>query len=169
MMRASLVQARERVEFETAGAIDLSWTPWRRIMLSARDNIWTLVDAEDYAWLSANIWNVSWGKSCPWKKYAKRNVGPARETLRMHREIAIWNDPRSARFMASHHVDHGNGNGLDNRWRDRPGSCGNLKWATPKQNAANRFARADIPSLDSIVLQLLAGLGPRPENAEIPF
>src|SRR5438552_8437455 len=169
MMRASLVQARERIEFETADLVDLSWTPWRRIMLSARENIWALVDAEDFPWLSENVWNVSWGKSCPWKKYAKRNVGPDRATLRMHREIMIRNDPRSDRFMSTHHVDHGNGNGLDNRWRDRPGCPGNLSWATPKQNAANRFQRADIPSLDSIVLQLLAELGPRPEIVEVPF
>ena len=169
MMRASFVQARERVAFETADLVDLSWTPWRRIMLSARENIWTLVDAEDFPWLSENVWNVSWGKGCPWKKYAKRNVGPDRATLRMHREITILHDPRAERFMSTHHVDHGNRNGLDNRWRERAGIPGNLGWATPKQNAANRGARADIPSLESIVLELLAALGPRPDIQEVPF
>jgi hypothetical protein len=162
MMRASLVQARERIEFNTAELVDLSWTPWRRIMLSARENIWTLVDVEDYAWLSENIWNVSWGSRTPWQKYAKRNVGRDRATLRMHREIMIKADPRCELFMAANPVDHGNGQTLDNR-------RANLAWVSKAENLANRHPRASIPSLDSIVLQLLAGLGPRPENAEIPF
>src|SRR6266478_6834271 len=162
MMRASVVQARERIEFETADLVDLSWTPWRRIMLSARENIWTLVDADDYAWLSQNIWNVAWGSRTPWQKYAKRNVGPDRATLRMHREIMVKADPRDDAFMAAHPVDHGNGQTLDNR-RD------NLAWISKAQNAANRHSRASILSLDSIVLQLLAELGPRPEIAEVPF
>jgi len=162
MTRAGVVQARERVEFETADLVDLSWTPWRRIMLSARENIWALVDAEDYDWLSLNVWNVSWGSRTPWQKYAKRNVGPDRATLRMHREVMIRSAPCSERFMATHHVDHINGQTLDNRRV-------NLRWATKRQNAGNRTPRAAIPSLDSIVLQLLAQLGPRPEIAEVPF
>lgn len=162
MMRAALIEARERVEFETTDMVDLSWTPWRRIMLSARENIWTLVDAEDHAWLSANIWNVSWGSRTPWQKYAKRNVGVDRATLRMHREIMIKADPRSETFIASHPVDHGNGQTLDNRKL-------NLGWISKAQNAANRHPRASIPSLESIVLQLVAGLGPRPPIHEVPF
>jgi HNH endonuclease len=162
MTRAGVVQARERVEFETADLVDLSCTPWRRIMLSARENIWALVDVEDHAWLSSNIWNVSWGSRTPWQKYAKRNVGADRATLRMHREIMIRSAPRSERFMATHHVDHINGQTLDNRRV-------NLRWATKRQNAGNRTPRAAIPSLDSIVPQLLAQLGPRPEIGEVPF
>lgn len=162
MMRASLVEARERIAFETADLVDLSWTPWRRIMLSARENIWALVDAEDFPWLSENVWNVSWGSRTPWQKYAKRNVGPDRATLRMHREIMIKADPRRDTFMSSHPVDHGNGQTLDNR-------RANLAWVSKAQNLANRHPRASIPSLDSIVLQLLAELGPRPELTEVPF
>jgi hypothetical protein len=64
-------------------------TPWRRITLSARDNVWTLVDAADFDWLSCFTWNVSWGSRTPWQFYAKRNVGRDRATLRMHREIMI--------------------------------------------------------------------------------
>lgn len=71
-------------------------------------------------------------------------------------------DPRSDRFMRTHHVDHGNGQSLDNR-RD------NLSWVTNRQNAANRRPRAKIPSLDSIVRQLVAGLGALPESPEVPF
>jgi HNH endonuclease len=161
MTRVGIVQARERVEFEIADLVDLSWTPWRRIMLSARENVWALVDVEDYDWLSENIWNVSWGSRTPWQKYAKRNVGPDRATLRMHREIMINADPRPETFMAAHPVDHGNGQTLDNR-------RANLAWVSKAQNMANRHPRDAIPSLDSIVLQLLAQLGPRPEN-EVPF
>jgi hypothetical protein len=108
------------------------------------DVIWTLVDAEDYAWLSEHIWNVSYGSRTPWQKYAKRNEGPDRATLRMHREILIEADPRSERFIASHHGDHINGQTLDNR-------RANLRWATQKQNAANRFARDAIPSQANVV------------------
>lgn len=161
MMRASFAEQRQRAELAVSDLVDLSWTPWRRIMLSARDNIWALVDAQDHAWLSANVWNVSWGSRTPWQHYAKRNVGPGRATLRMHREIMIAADPRSERFMASHHVDHGNGQTLDNR-------RANLSWATNAANAANRRPRGAIPSLDSIVLELMADLGPRPE-CEVPF
>ncbi len=162
MMREEFSIARQRIEIETSDLIDLSWTPWRRIMLSARENIWTLVDAEDYAWLSENIWNVSWGSRTPWQKYAKRNVGPDRATLRMHREIMIRAEPRPDDFIAVHPVDHDNGQTLDNR-------RANLGWVSKAANIANRHPRHAIPSLDSIVLELLATLGPRPEIAEVPF
>ena len=141
MMRENFAVARRQIEIETVDLVDLSWTPWRRIMLSARENIWTLVDAEDYAWLSENIWNVSWGSRTPWQKYAKRNVGPSRATLRMHREIQIGADPRAERFMSTHFVDHVNGQTLDNR-------RANLRWATSRQNVGNRTPRHAIPSLE---------------------
>ncbi|WP_316234629.1 HNH endonuclease [Bradyrhizobium sp. SZCCHNR1020] len=133
--------------------LDLAATPWRRILLSAREDIWCLVDAEDYDWLSANTWNV-WhgGARCRWKVYAKRNVGWDRATLRMHREIMI----------RSHHVDHINGNGLDNR-------RANLRWVTAKQNAANRFVRSAIPSIDDILRELLATLPEPRELMDVPF
>jgi len=162
MMRNNFVVARERLEVEAVDLTDLSSTPWRRIMLSARENIWTLVDAEDYAWLSENVWNVSWGSRTPWQFYAKRNVGPDRATLRMHREIMIKADPRPEAFMAAHPVDHGNGQTLDNR-------RANIAWVSKAQNLANRRPRHLIPSLDQIVLELPATLGPRPELVEVPF
>ncbi len=159
-MRREIVVPGQRLE--RFDMLDLSWTPWRRIMLSAREDIWALVDADDYDWLSENVWNVSWGSRTPWQKYAKRNVGPSRATLRQHREIMIKHDPRDDRFMATHPVDHNNGQTLDNR-------KANLAWVTKAENTANRHPRASIPSLDAIVLQLVAELGPRPEITEVPF
>lgn len=149
LLATTAAVARERVALDATGLVDLSGTPWRRIMLSARDNVYTLVDAEDYGWLSENIWNVSWGSRTPWQKYAKRNVGPSRATLRMHREIMIRSDPRPEAFMAAHPVDHGNGQTLDNR-------KANLDWKSRAANAANRHPRGSIPSLDEIVMELLA-------------
>ena len=160
MKRETFVGPSQRIE--PVDLVDLSWTPWRRIMLSARENIYTLVDAEDYAWLSENIWNVSWGSRTPWQLYAKRNVGPDRATLRMHREIMIRRDPRDERFMSAHPVDHGNGQTLDNR-------RANLAWVSRAENLANRHPRGSIPTLESIVSDLLSGLGWRPEMEEMPF
>jgi hypothetical protein len=145
--------------------VDLSTTPWRRIWLSAREGIFALVDVQDHAWLSEHTWNV-WhgGVHCRWKVYAKRNVGWDRATIRMHREIRIRADPKSDRFVRTHHVDHINGNGLDNR-------RANLCWVTAKQNAANRFVRSAIPTLEEIIAGLLATLPAETQAllANIPF
>jgi hypothetical protein len=163
MMRATALEQRQALaDFPTTNLVDLSWTPWRRIMLSARDNIWTLVDATDYDWLSQHVWNVWHDGRKAWQIYAKRNEGPSRTTVRMHREILIKADPRDEAFMASHIGDHGNGQTLDNR-------RANLAWGTTQQNNRNRRPRGQAPSLDAIVLQLLAELGPPPEKQEIPF
>lgn len=163
MMQAPVnVSGARAVEFDVPDLPDLSATPWRRIWLSERDPIWTLVDAVDFEWLSKNVWNVSWGSRTPWQKYGKRNVGRSRATLRMHREIMIVADPRDEAFIAGRHVDHINGQTLDNRRV-------NLRWATNKENSNNRTLRIKIPRLDDIVRDLLASLPARPQLEDIPF
>lgn len=161
-MKSAVVIKPEPVEFDALAALDDAFSPLRRIWLSERDGIWCLVDAVDFEWLSRNTWNVSWGSRTPWQHYAKRNVGWDRATVRMHREIMIKADPRSDRFMRTHHVDHGNGQTLDNR-RD------NLAWVTNRQNAANRRPRAQIPSVAAIALELLMARGVAAQSPEVPF
>ena len=162
MMRAEFTPDQIITPAAASDFIDLSATPWRRITLSARDNIWTLVDAEDFDWLSEKIWNVWHDGRSGWQFYAKRNVDRDRKTVRMHREIMIKRDPRSEAFIAAHPVDHINGQTLDNR-----GSA-NLRWLTKAENAANRRTRGTVPSLEAIVLQLLAG-GGFSQTQEVPF
>lgn len=131
--------------------------PWRRLDLSERHNIWCIVDADDYDWIVAHRWNWGWHRNTPWKHYAKRNVGAARSTVYLHREILQRADPRED--AAAWHGDHCNGQSLDDR-------KANLRWLTPRDNARHRTKRQCIPSLESII----AGLAPVPDQlVDIPF
>jgi hypothetical protein len=132
---------------------NLAGTPWRAIILSEKHEAWALVDAIDYPWLIQHKWNLSWGRSCPWKLYAKRNVGKERATVRMHRAILQVDDPLPIDEAIEMHGDHANGQGLDNR-------RANLRWATPIENRANTRRREQIPSLELIVMQLLHQVRP---------
>lgn len=135
-----------------APPLALDRTPWRRLDLSERRGIWCLVDALDYDWIIGGPrYNWGWHNRTPWKYYAKRNVGPERSTVYLHREIMLRLDPRPD--APELHVDHINGQSLDNR-RD------NLRWVTAKQNRANTRARGSAPSLDQIVAALAGSIAP---------
>src|SRR5437868_14361299 len=115
-------------------ALAFDWNPawpFRRLSLSETRGIWCLIDADDWWWISGHRWNWGWHASTPWKHYAKRNVGAARSTVYLHREVMIRHDPRTEAFQWSHHVDHINGQSLDNR-------KANLRWLTPGENSKHR-------------------------------
>lgn len=118
-----------------------------RLWLRERDGTFCLVDADDALWLQAWRWNVGWHKWTPWKFYAKRNVGAARSTVYLAREVMMRADPRDELFCSLHVVDHINGNSLDDR-------RANLRWATITENRNNRIERSAVPSLDWIAAQL---------------
>jgi len=168
MMQAPVnISDARAVAFDMSAVPDLSSTPCRRIWLSQREQIFMLVDAVDYAWLSENTWNV-WhagnGRGDRWMLYAKRNVGPSRSTVRAHREIMCAADPgRDDAFLAAHVVDHINGQTLDNR------RC-NLRWATKRDNAISRRTRGTAPTLEAIVQKIIAeALAGAVQFEEAPF
>lgn len=140
---------------------DLDGTPWRAIVLSYRRELWTLVDAADYSWLVEWGWNEWWSGRARWQIYAKRNTGPDRATVRMHREILALADPRSPAELLLLHGDHRNGQTLDNR-------RANLRWLTPADNRANAHVRERIPSLELIVRRLVNTPEAR-ELVDMPF
>lgn len=126
-----------------------------RITLCGRRDIWVLVDADDYGWLSAHNWNVGWHAKTKWKFYAKRNIGVARSTVYLHREVLLRADSVDPDFAAAHHGHHFNSQSLDCR-------KANLGWRTPSVNAALKVRRDGVPSLESIVARLAREAEPIP-------
>lgn len=142
---------------------DLTHTPCRTIVLSARHEVWCLVDAADYSWLIDHTWNISWGSRSRWQLYAKRNINRDRATVRMHREIMQRYEPLEPDALAEMYVDHINGQTLDNR------RC-NLRWVTTSENCLNKRPREHIPSLALIAMRLLSDLRrAAAQSEEVPF
>lgn len=138
----------------------LDGTPYRVIFLSTRYDIFCLVDEDQYPWLIQTNWNWGWHAKTPWKHYVKRNSGPERSTIYMHREIMIRSDPRTFAFQCEHHVHHCNGQTLDNR-------RANFEWLTPKENGAIKHHRTQIPSLGEIVAGLIGSS--LSSSVDVPF
>lgn len=136
--------------------------PYRRLELSASRGIWCIVDADDWDWIVAHRWNYGWWANTPHKHYAKRNTGPERSTVYLHREIQKRADPRPDVFQWTHLVDHINGQPLDNR-------KANLRWATAAENTANRIAWRAVPSLKTICARLDAAAREAAEVEAVPF
>jgi len=131
--------------------------PARRLQLSSTRDIWCIVDADDYEWITEHNWNYGWHRNTRWKFYAKRNVGRERSTLYLHREILLRAEPPPFEGMVAHHV---NGQSLDDR-------KANLGWLTDAQNKSAQFRdRRLIPSIESLWAQaIVADDG----GTDIPF
>ncbi|GEM_PF-3221820 len=100
----------------------------------------TIVDAEDYERLIVHKWSALVQKK-DGKVYAirmgKKSEGPQlfRTTVYMHREIVDGGRRKKSRILPSNrHVDHKNGNSLDNR-------RGNFKPGEPKFNHMSRHLK----------------------------
>src|SRR5262245_60218257 len=135
---------------------DLSQTPWRRLVLSEKHDIWCLVDADHLPWIGQWKWNWAWHNRTPNKYYAKRNIGPERSTIYLHRELMLHLQPPLSLDLV---VDHINGQSLDCR-------VDNLRWVTAAQNRANTLGPSLVPSVDDIVAGLVAEFG---LAEEIPY
>lgn len=83
-----------------------------------------LIDAEDYELVSRYKWQAYKGRRTYYSQATVKGVGGKKTTVKMARVILGLNDP-------SIHVDHINGDGLDNR-------RSNLRHATQIENARNR-------------------------------
>lgn len=123
----------------------LDGSPWRQLWLSERHSIWCLVDADDWEWIGQWRWNWAWHRNSQYSRYAKRNVGTARSTVYLHRELMIHYEPDFNRALV---VDHINGQSLDNR-------RANLRGLTSAQNSACRVPWDRIPSIERVARQLL--------------
>ncbi|MCA6114278.1 HNH endonuclease [Bradyrhizobium sp. WSM 1738] len=124
---------RSTAEAFPVAAIDAS-AP-RRVYLDRDCEIFCLVSAEDYEWVTQWRWKWNWDRTKT-KRYAIRTPrisngdGTSRSvTVYMHKEICARKGPPPSEL---HTIgDHQDGESLNNQ-RD------NLEWATRSQNRKNR-------------------------------
>jgi hypothetical protein len=102
-----------------------------RVFLDAACEIFCLVSAEDYAWVTQWRWKWNWDRTRT-KRYAIRTTRKdgRHVTIYMHKEIL--NRSGKKQPSEAHTIgDHQDGESLNNQ-RD------NLEWATISQNRKNR-------------------------------
>lgn len=141
---------------------DLDGTPWAWLQLGVRRPVWCLISRARLPWAQQWAWNAGWWPNTPHKLYGKRNVGAARRTIYIHREIQSAKEPAPAPYYV---VDHINGQSLDDRDE-------NLRWLTSWENTQHRIPWEDVPTLEEIAEELLAGQRDRAwrgELAAVPF
>ncbi len=117
-----------------------------RIYVAENIDIFAIVDEEDYAWAVRWRWSLKWSRGFT-KAYMRRvaqetlQKGTATERFRiqrtvwLHRAIVIERmkiEPPSPQHTM---IDHDDGDELNCR-------RSNLRWATPKENRANRKANS---------------------------
>lgn len=103
--------------------------PWRTIWLDPDNDLFAIVDNEDYGFLTRWLWRAT-PNSTGSKFYATRvtRIGPRSVKIYMHKLILSRREPAPS---PSHIIgDHLNSDSLDNRRR-------NLRWATPSMNRRN--------------------------------
>src|SRR5262249_2950133 len=115
-----------------------NWTepePYARICLDPDNDVFCLIDWEDYEWALQWLWSPIRSRST-WKLYATRSTrlngrGGGSTRIYLHKEVLLRAE--GAPPTPKHNIgDHKNGNSLDNR-------RANLRWATSGMNARNRY------------------------------
>jgi hypothetical protein len=120
---------------------------YRTITIGARTQFIVKVSPEDYDFLMQWKWTYARSHG-QWSGlvYARRSirVGDANVTILMHHLIIARMGIE--RPTERHQVDHENGDSLDNR-RVNGRRRQQLRWLTPKENAANKHGIIAIPRM----------------------
>lgn len=125
--------------FPHAPELDLlvPWKDYAVIWLDPENNIFTIVDIEDYERWRRYRWGVTFNSTGK-KVYATRSTrvngrGGWQVRVYLHKEV-LEACPKDTHPRLDGQIigDHINGNSLDNR-------RSNLRWASPKENSNNRF------------------------------
>ncbi|MFL9499186.1 hypothetical protein ACJMQP_03930 [Rhodopseudomonas palustris] len=107
----------------------------RRLYLGRAAEVFALVDARDYEWCIRWLWGITWDRHKR-KMYATRSTRRRRERatqIKVYLHKAILTERMGERPPTDEHTigDHIDGDSLND-------TRGNLRWATPRENALNR-------------------------------